>query len=314
MKKNKKDVLIVYLIVTILTVIGLLVLFKTNLVLKPKVDDLEIPAVKTCNKGYKLHDDICISKKEIKLEKPSCIEGDILGNNCSIRRTSSTVKACNPKDIDTGRACQRTVNKKGNPDITCEEGYNYSKAHQKCLKKNSDPEINKAVCPANYLKVPKGNNTLLCYDKTKGTALEEGKTKCDGDGYLFENKCYYNPTVQEDKKECKTGYLIDNACYVEGKKNVKMSCPAGFQINRTLPNMCSKNETYKYLNKCPKGYLQSANNECILDEVVPAKIIKVCDKKQGYLEVDNECHKTDDVVYECKKGYVYFNKKCLKDA
>lgn len=312
MKKNKKDVMIIYLIVTMVTVIGLFILFKTNLVLKQKVDDLEIAAVKTCNKGYKLYKDKCISKKEIKLEKPSCIEGDILGNNCSIRRTSSMIKACNPKDIDTGRACQRMVNKKSVADITCDESYTYSLQHKKCLKKNSEAEIVKAVCPDDYLRVAKGN-TLLCYDKTKATPLKEGETKCENDGYLSDNKCYYNPVVQEDKMECHTGILIGNACYVEGKKTVKMNCPDGFKVNKALPNTCYKEETYKYLNKCPKGYLQSASNECILDEVVPAKIIKVCDEKKGYLEVDNECHKTDDIVYECKKGYIYFNKKCLKD-
>lgn len=312
MKKNKKDVIIIYSVVTVLTVIGLFILFKTDLVLKQKVDDLEIAAVKTCNKGFKLYDGKCISKKEIKLEKPSCIEGDVLGNNCSIRRISSTVKACNPKDIDTGRACQRTINQKTVPDITCEDEYTYNKDHKKCLKKNSEPEVIKAECPANHLKVPKGN-TLLCYDLSKGKPLEEGKNECEEDGYLHENKCYYNPLAQEDKTECKTGYLIGNACYIEGKKNVKMSCPNGFKVNQALPNTCSKEETYKYLNKCPKGYLQSANNECILDEIVPAKIIKVCDEKRGYIEVNNECHKTDDIVYECKKGYVYFNKKCLKD-
>lgn len=313
MNKKKKEIITVFSIVSVFVIVFMYLLIGTNLILRKDRSILEMKPKYTCPEDYYLKKDKCYSKNEIEMEKPSCDEGKLTGSVCIVRKTSDKLNGCKDKDQDVGTGCESILTTKADKKYSCEEGYVLS--GDKCLKKLGNPLEKKAECPKGSWAKPTSPSGVSCLIKSED--LPEGKTECEAGKTLNpdDKKCYFEEQFIKNEYSCEKGELLKDACYEVKAAIAEYTCKADYKLHKTLPGTCEKKEKYKYISKCPNGYIEDIDGEkCILDKMEEAKIVKSCTKKDGYARIGGVCHKVIKPQPKCKKGYVYYQNKCVKDV
>lgn len=312
MKEIKKEIVIVFSVVSLIVITFMGILLGTDLIIKRDKVDLEIDIKYICEKDYTLKGKKCYSNNEISLEKPSCEVGKLTGSVCLIRKTVGKEKTCDKGDQDNGSLCEKNLVVNALDNKKCETGYTLN-ANQCTKDSGVSPTVTEASCKANEVLKEKQDSGVLCYSEP--SELPEGSLKCPEGKYLVNGKCYASIKKYNNTKTCSQGKLIKDKCLLVSEVNHEYSCKdKTYSLHPNLKGKCRKVTTYQYKYKCPQGFIEDIDEKsCIKDDMVKAVTLKTCDKKDGYELIDGKCHKVVDANQSCKKGYVLFSNKCIRD-
>lgn len=261
----------------------------------------EIKPSLSCDDGYELRDENCISQEAVDTSKQFCRLGELIDDACVATEKADLVKNCPANSVEQGSQCLETTVKPALVRQFCPSG---------SIERDGEcfVFIGGKTCPAGVYKERFWINRMRCYmarreitdpssDGCVGVnspeMINEGNycyydaadQFCRPDAVEIDGKCYTKQSKAQESY-CETSYVLDSGnCKMTRKLDKSISCPAEFTLEA---DTCVKKITSK----------PEVDLNCV---------------GVGLVEVDRKCYRQKIASKVCPENYKVEGDKCVKD-